>query len=273
MGILNAVFSKREKKRTLVGNCAVDSACICHMGYVRGNNEDNFYYCGQYESLEHYSMKEPYADKADTAERRVYGVFDGMGGEQAGEIASYAAVEAVSEYPINDLTKQGLKDFIRFLNEKVCKTAEEGKFRQIGTTATVLIFKDAKVHLVNVGDSPAFLFREGGMHLISEKHTDEALLRQYQIQGRKPQLIQFLGIPEQEFLLEPYIGEVNVRDGDLFLLCSDGLTDLLSEYEIGGILAKKQPVRQMVKQLCSEALSKGGIDNITIIVCKVTVFE
>lgn len=273
MGIFNAVFGMRKKNQMSFENYAVDSACICHMGYVRGNNEDNFYYCGQYESLEHYSMEEPYADKADTAKQRMYGVFDGMGGEQAGEIASYAAVKAVSENPINDLTKQGLRDFIRALNEKICKTAEEGKFRQIGTTATVLIFKDGKAHLVNVGDSPAFLFREGVMHLISEKHTDEALLRQYQIQGRKPQLTQFLGIPEQEFLLEPYIGEVNVREGDLFLLCSDGLTDLLSEYEIGRILAKKQPVRQMVKQLCSEALSRGGMDNITIIVCKVTGLE
>lgn len=270
MTVWEAVFGRKKKQGGGHRSFAVDSACICHMGFVRGNNEDNFYYCGRYEKAEHFSMEKPYAARAGTENRQVFAVFDGMGGEQAGEAASYAAASAVLEKMPKRLSGPSLSELIWALNRRVCEAAEEKRVGQIGTTATILAFQDDEAYLANVGDSPAFLLRDGTMRMISEQHTDEALLRRYQVSDRKPRLTQFLGVSEQELLLEPFVTRMKVKEGDLFLLCSDGLTDLLSKDEVCGILEKSSSMSGAASHLCSEALQKGGTDNITAIVCKVS---
>jgi protein phosphatase len=113
-----------------------------------------------------------------------------------------------------------------------------------------------------------YLLRDSKMERISHPHTNAKLLASQNIQ-RKPGLTQFLGINPQEMLLEPYIQKISLRQGDIFLICSDGLTDMVSEQQIAKILQTEESVKEQCLHLRDEALENGGKDNITIIVCRV----
>ena len=113
-----------------------------------------------------------------------------------------------------------------------------------------------------------YLQRDGELDRISVPHTDEELLRQQGIQ-RKPGLTQFLGIDTEEMRLEPYVQQMELRDEDQFLLCSDGLTDMVPEVEIHEVLSGKKSVREKVQILMERTLQYGGRDNVTIILCKI----
>ncbi len=99
-------------------------------------------------------------------------------------------------------------------------------------------------------------------------HTDENLLRQQGIQ-RKPGLTQFLGIDSNEMRLEPYVHRMEIQEGDQFLICSDGLTDMVTETEIQEVLSQSDTVQEKVQKLLGKALSYGGKDNVTIILCEI----
>lgn len=247
----------------------MEAACISHMGCIRENNEDNFYFQNSFLDMEHGTMKEAIRDSFSTERIKSVAVFDGMGGENAGETASYVAAQTFSEVcRIQNISKSGFKKIIDTLNIKVCKKAEEEKLGQIGTTITALFFDRDYVYIINLGDSPAFILRNNKLKLISEKHTNEEFLKLSNMKNKRPALTQFLGIPKKEMLLEPYIAGMELQIGDLFLICSDGLTDMVPEEEIQRILAENSHTEDMVMKLLEEALSCGGRDNITIICCK-----
>ncbi|MCI8489807.1 MAG: serine/threonine-protein phosphatase [Lachnospiraceae bacterium] len=248
----------------------IEAACISHMGRIRGNNEDNFYFNGQSLMAEHESMPEPVTGVFSSSEKIAVAVFDGMGGENAGETASYAAAEAFRKIcRQTKISKTGLLQMMRTLNVQVCKKAEEEKLGQIGTTATILYFYADYAYIANVGDSPAYILRNGRLKQISEKHTNEELLRLSGLKNRTPALTQFLGIAEEELYLEPYLAGVELEAGDICLLCSDGLTDMVTKENIQAILSNHMSSRHMVTTLLETALQHGGRDNITIICCRV----
>lgn len=248
----------------------VEAACISHMGYIRENNEDNFYFKGRFLNREHGTMKEPLTDIFSTGNIHSAAVFDGMGGENAGETASYVAAQTFSDAcHIQNISKSGFKKIIDALNTEICSEAEKENLGQIGTTATVLFFDGNFVYITNIGDSPAFILRSNRLKLISEKHTNEEFLKLSNMKNKRPALTQFLGIPKYEMLIEPYIAGMEMQTGDVFLICSDGLTDMVSEEEIQRILSEHMNADDMVMRLLEEALLKGGRDNVTIICCKV----
>lgn len=248
----------------------IEMSCISHRGYVRENNEDNLYFSGHILDLEHGSMTEPLVSCISTAGTEPVAVFDGMGGENAGEVASFTAAEKFSNIcRIPIIEKSYVLHMMEELNKAVCAKAERGKLGQIGCTATILFFHLQYAYLINVGDSPAFIFRNGKLKQISQKHTDETFLRQANVRMRKPVLTQFLGIPREEMLLEPYLVGIEIQQGDIFLVCSDGLTDMVPEMKICNILSRNTDVCQMTKDLLEKALVAGGEDNTTIICCKV----
>jgi len=118
-----------------------------------------------------------------------------------------------------------------------------------------------------VGDSPAYFFREGRLSLISVPHTNYRLLELQGAKGMKPSLTQFLGLDEEDVLIEPHIQRGVLQKGDRILLCSDGLTDMIKDEEIESIMKRRADAGQCVRILLEEALHKGGRDNITIILC------
>lgn len=251
------------------------SACVTHIGNVRSRNEDNLYFNSAFLPLEHNGVNEVREWCCSTGRLRAVAVFDGMGGECAGDLASfisasrfheeYSKFEGKGQMPTGDQ----VTSLLLRVSDAVCSAAKENHYKLIGATATILFVKDDRGMVANLGDSPMYRFRDGELEVLSHPHTDAELLRQQGVK-RKPALTQFLGIDRREFIIEPYIKEIMVKEGDQYLLCSDGLTDLLSDGEIMKILGGAQNVRDKVNILLEQTLERGAGDNTTIILCEMS---
>ncbi len=192
----------------------------------------------------------------------VAGVFDGMGGEECGETAAWiAARRAVGISAERDPLKE-LEDFCRDANDQICVWAEKHGIRSMGTTAAVLVFGRREIGLCNIGDSKIFRFSQNRLEQISVDHYAVG------IYGRKPPLSQNLGIPEKELLIDPYLAVGSYSGGDIYLLCSDGLTDMVEREEIASTLSDT-PFEEAAERLLNRALENGGKDNITILLCRI----
>ena len=131
----------------------------------------------------------------------------------------------------------------------------------MGTTAAILRFTDTQAGMCNVGDSKIYLFSDGNLIQLSYDHVGIS------VGGRKPPLTQNLGIPETDMIIEPYVALGDYASGNLFLLCSDGLTDMVTTERIAEVLKNKP--KKAAKILLQEALDNGGRDNVSFILIKV----
>ncbi len=252
----------------------IQAACGCHIGRRRTNNEDNFYFDDRLLPKENHGLKTAVAIEQVLEREQYFGVFDGMGGESYGEEASFLAA-AVAKNQKKELAdfiyppKQYLTDLIQEMNKEVCKKSEQLGSGRMGSTAVVLYLNPYYAYVCNVGDSRAFRLRQNEFIQISEDHTDARFLAEQGIKKRKPSLTQHLGIWPDEMELEPYVAKGELQDGDQFLLCSDGLTDMVSNAEICAIMKEYADVRLCVDALINTALEHGGRDNVTVILVRV----
>ena len=257
-----------------IKNCS----CGCVKGKVRDNNEDNFYFAGQYlepdsEGLEA-SISESIDLMKDDKRGHLFAVFDGMGGGQHGEIASYEAAKCLSEY-IQRYEKSGvtldvfmLETLCKKLNERVYAAGVQKGASVMGTTIAAMYFRDDKQWSCNVGDSRCYRLRGGVLEKLSEDHVEGMYSIGRTKKNKKPGLIQYLGMDPEEILLEPTIHCSDLQKGDTYLLCSDGLTDMVTEADIASLLNKAADAEEATAGLVELALENGGKDNITAIVCK-----
>ena len=132
----------------------------------------------------------------------------------------------------------------------------------MGTTAAVVLFEGRNVHICNIGDSKVFRYRDGQLLQLSKDHLCFAPF------GVKPALSQSLGIPPEKLRLEPFYMRTDCAEADMYLICSDGLTDMLTNEEIQAVLSSNSAT-PTVTRLLELALRNGGKDNITIILCKI----
>lgn len=249
---------------------SIEAACCCHTGKVRKNNEDNFYFDGKCLEVENNGLRNPAYIDASVKRGLCYAVFDGMGGENFGEIASFAAARQMqqTERTLGDYLIPEKKYLIRLslqLNEAVLQAKREQCTDRMGTTMVALYFSGRYVYVCNIGDSRAYRLRDGEFLQISEDHVESRPGREH----KKAPLTQHLGINPEDMLIEPYIAKGELRKGDMYLLCSDGLTDMLSNLEISCLMHDSISIDECASQLIQAALEKGGRDNITVIVCKI----
>jgi serine/threonine protein phosphatase PrpC len=238
-------------------------------GNVRRHNEDNYCFFGAVLPAEHQSDEAPREKVLDEDAVAMTAIFDGMGGEHLGEVASWSAAEKLSSFPVPERwTKQEIRNRIFSMNEAVCLEGQKAKVNSTGSTLIFLGVQPGCAFIANLGDSPAFLFHDDKLNCITKAHTDEELLHSQGIYNRKPGLVQFLGVPPEEFQIDPYIQRLTIRNGDLVLLCSDGLTDMLPRGQIQQILTqeKSQKLTALVSRLISGALVAGGRDNTTVLI-------
>ena len=240
----------------------IQYACISHIGNCRSVNQDNFICNGQFMELEHVGTEVPMTGQVSSNPPSVFGIFDGMGGEYCGEVAAYIASECASKISIGKDAASDLHRFCMDANEKICQYAEEHDVPSMGTTAAMLAFTGSEILLCNIGDSKIFHLSGAKMVQISKDHTEIAAY------GKKAPLYQNLGIPPSELVIEPYISRGTYHDGDLYLICSDGLTDMVTTEEIQATI-EKLPFEECAEELLKKALENGGKDNTSIILCKV----
>lgn len=192
----------------------------------------------------------------------VFGIFDGMGGEECGEIASYIASKTASTLEIGKEVTVSLSQFCHKANANICDYATLHEVSAMGTTAAMLVFAEKEVVLCNVGDSKIFRLCDGTLEQISKDHVAVSAF------GVKPPLSQNLGIPPNELVIELYLAQGAYKDGDVYLICSDGLTDMVSVAKITEVLISKS-IEEAITLLLDKALANGSKDNTTIILCKI----
>jgi len=248
----------------------IDYAYFCHMGHLRRNNEDNYWCCGDMLPEKHDGASVIQTGHTSSGDSAVLALFDGMGGESCGETASWLGARACGEEAAVsvDLIRQDPKRFwpeacVR-MNHAVCAYAAMHKIRSMGSTMAGMAFGEDQITACNLGDSRIYLLEEKGLRQLSLDHNAGHAF------FGKPPLTQYLGLPEQEMLLEPHLEALPVKEGMTFLLCSDGLTDMLSDSAICLTLRKNSlsPSR-CASLLLDQALAAGGKDNVTGIICRI----
>lgn len=232
------------------------------VGRVRKGNEDSFY--------------------ADANEYRgLFIVADGMGGHAAGEIASQMSVQVIS----SDL--EGLRDLdsadaletvslsLRHANRSVYErsTTERDK-AGMGSTASVLALAEERFVIGHLGDSRIYRLRDGELRQLTRDHSvvqeqlDAGLLTPDEARNHKQGnvITRCVGMGWD---VEPDVLEGEVRQGDVFLLASDGLTGMVEDWRLHQLLSSRAAPARMVDALIAEANARGGVDNITAVIVRV----
>lgn len=247
------------------------------IGLRRHNNEDSYLIVDQYRT--HYDLQK-------------FGLFfviaDGMGGHAAGEIASkMACEEAVSAY-YNDVVilensgderdlklRRMEKAFWSAHNKIVDFAKEHDELRGMGTTLSALALSDDKALIAHVGDSRIYRFRNHSCERMTVDHTENQLLIDTgKIQPEQESNHCYRHIITQALggggdLASVFTRVESVRRGDLFLLCTDGLHDLVTDNEIENILIEHSSPQATSDELVNAAIRKGGDDNVTVIVIQI----
>ena len=202
----------------------------------------------------------------------LFAVADGMGGAKAGEVASAVAVEAVeSARDSGEPAEAQLAGIVRDANRRIYDLAVSDESRRgMGTTLTLAKVHGDDVSLAHVGDSRAYRMRDGELSQLTRDHSLVAELeRSGQITAEAaehhPQrsiITRALG-PEPDIEVDTYT--LTGREGDVFLICSDGLTSMISDDEVGSILSSAGTLDEAADALVRAANQSGGKDNITVI--------
>ena len=247
----------------------IEYAYTCHIGKIRNNNEDNFWCCGDSLEAQNQGMSHIRSGYMKQSEYPLLAVFDGMGGESCGEMAAFLAAEACGQHfktakdGIRNDPEEFLNEICESMNQAICDYGRTNKINSMGTTAALLAFAEDAVYSCNLGDSRIYKSDREKFYQISQDHVLGRSLF-----GKAP-LTQYLGMEEENLQLEPSISRQEIKIGDRFLLCSDGITDMLSDGEIADILSRDIPVAKTVEILVDRALKKGGRDNITVVLCEI----
>ena len=251
-------------------------------GPVRERNEDCLFLDGAFPAPYNRSGYQYAAESSANAQ--LYAVFDGMGGESAGDFASMEAVKLLQiQYPrILQAAYRGLPQGIEAVNRYVADAnlqiynlSSEGAGRKgMGTTFAGLLVAGGQAAAMNAGDSRVYLFRGGELRQLTRDHCEsERLVRlglitseQALTHKSRNMLNRYFGVPPEEGAMEAEVSRVGpVYPGDVFLLCSDGLTNLVNDDFIRSVLAGGQSRREAVQSLTDKAIENGGNDNVTAV--------
>jgi PPM family protein phosphatase len=217
-------------------------------------------------------------DNEDNAFARapVFVVADGMGGAQAGEVASKIATETFEQgLPDSGSPEERLAERVREANHQIHELSRSDRERAgMGTTLTAAYVDDTSVAIAHVGDSRAYLFRDGTLERLTQDHSlVEELVRQGKLTPE-----QAAGHPQRSIITRALGPEANVevdtwtypvRAGDILLLCSDGLTTMISEDRVAEILGAAGSLDGTADALIDAANEAGGRDNITVVLFRI----
>jgi PPM family protein phosphatase len=230
------------------------AATISDVGLGRTNNEDAAY-----------------------ASRRLLVIADGMGGAPAGEVASEVALRAITaidDLPDSRDTMSLLRKAVERANEQILEAVLADRARKgMGTTVTALLLQRGRLALVHVGDSRCYLLRDGSLHQLTRDDTmvqalvDEGVLTAEEARRH----------PQRSLVTEVLQGgpvtltcsRLTPREGDRFLLCSDGLSDVVTHDSIAAAMLSYPKPAQCAETLVKLAVQAGAPDNVTVIVADV----
>lgn len=211
----------------------------------------------------------------------VFVVCDGMGGHVGGKQASSIAVKSIIEHLKKekyDQPMQALNDALQFANMQILGYAKDHpELRGMGTTACIVLLQDTEACIAHVGDSRIYLYmgKEQQLHRVTKDHSYvQTLVDAGQITDEeaehhpnKNRILKALGIKPE---LVPTCNVLHPKNGDCFLICSDGLNGMITDSTIEGVLKQNIPLADKGERLIQLALEAGGHDNITVELIQIT---
>lgn len=224
-------------------------AAKTNVGCVRGHNEDSF-----------------------IAQSPLFVVADGMGGHEAGEVASEIAIETISKQAPKIPDSEQLVNAVKDANRKILEAASNGIGKPgMGTTLTAAMIYDDQLTIAQVGDSRAYLLHDGKLQRLTRDHSLVADLveqgriteEEARIHPQRSVITRALG---SEPHVEPDIYVLRLSEGDRLLLCSDGLSSMIYDSKIESVLKLYKDASECCDALINEALKAGGLDNVTVVV-------
>lgn len=226
------------------------------IGRVRKENEDNYLV---------------------SLERDLFVVADGMGGHAGGEVASSIVKRVLNEEItspdlVADCGKMLLEALLK-ANDLILRLGQDEAYFGMGTTVTAALFAQERLYIAHIGDSRAYLFRDNSLQLLTRDHSlvNELLQKGELTQEeainhpRRNILTRALGTDE---VPQIDLYDLLVQPGDILLLCTDGLYNLVYENELVEILATEENLSTKVERMVNHALERGGNDNITAVLVK-----
>lgn len=232
-------------------------------GLIREKNEDTIYF-----SLESIGRLE-----------NLFVVADGMGGHKSGEIASQKAIDFFEEYiKLNEINQEDIEEIIisgiSFSNNKILALSTmSDEYKGMGTTISLCSVENNRLHVGHVGDSRIYIIRET-MEQITLDHTyvnemvklGEITEDEAKVHPKRSYITRALGI--DDMVMVDYFVRY-VKEEDIILLCSDGLTNMVNEDKIFEIIKKDSSLESKVNELINEALINGGRDNISAVLIRI----
>ena len=257
------------------------AAVISHIGCVRSNNEDNFYFNGDLMGENEVNAGAMFR-AVSTREFHLLCVCDGMGGLEGGERASGLAIKRLEQLDkpssIQDISTQ-VDQYARDISEEIQQDAKKNGDSKEGTTLALVYLTGGTMHVANVGDSRVYVLRNGILNQVS---MDQTQLYQKMLAGQMTReqmrkhpdsnrIDHYLGMPKDR-ISKDFVFHKNCSlcSSDRLFLCSDGVSDLLSHERMEQILANNAAPMDAARQLIDAALELGGKDNATVIVADVT---
>ena len=261
-----------------------DSSAICfsHIGW-RLNHEDNFFINGIYLTpdfqkqmldKEYRTVKEPALSNV-----RLFAISDGMGGHNAGEVASLICAEKLSlaqrelqHYTSLDEAVTYLQTVIAEINNAVCEQSKKNSdLKGMGSTLVVFIQCGMNCAVLNIGDSRAYHYNNGSLVQITKDHTegqrmlDLGLLTRKELSGfpARKNLNRYIGYRQNGYVLQADEYYPTLGDG-VILLCSDGISDFVSDIRIAEILSSENDLEAAGKKIVDEAIASCNADNATL---------
>ncbi len=270
-----------EEIQEVIGGDHITLAYKTDTGKKRKHNEDNFLLLN-FNSCSY--LEAEYQMIASTRENGVLlMVTDGMGGAAAGDVASRMVRDTLSEWFSEHWCRKEvdieefptiLQGSIREANKKVHTLAKKNsKYSGMGATITAAALLDNHLYVAQVGDSRCYIKRDGDFLQVTR---DQSLVNKLVESGNitkeearhhiaKNVILQAVGVADK---IEVGFYEMRLRSGDILLLCSDGLTDMVSDIDISRLIANGDNLQGSVDDLVDEANNNGGKDNITVILAK-----
>jgi serine/threonine protein phosphatase PrpC len=211
-------------------------------------------------------------EDAYVCEPPLFAIADGMGGAQAGEVASRLAAASLRESGADGGGEQRIVDLIQEANRRVYdRSTTDPKTSGMGTTITVALIEDEQVAFGHVGDSRAYLIRDGRMEQVTEDHSlVNELLKSGKLSREEAETHPQRSVITRALGTDPDVDvdtfTIATQVGDVFLLCSDGLTDMVDELTILELVERNRAdIDAALKQLVKAANRGGGEDNITVV--------
>lgn len=260
-GRLQMLYAVHGKTMKVSEETDIVAHCLTHVGKVRKDNQDAVRICDS-------------ADEFTSMAGHLYGIADGMGGYSHGGVASLLALDTFFQtfYASNGISPlQKLRVGIQNANLGVCQAAQRMGAGRMGTTLTAINVIGRNLFVGHVGDSRAYLIRQGKSECLTNDHTRVGeLVRMHVLPADKVRthsqrsvLSKCLGV---ELFIQPDVFKISVQDDDMIILCTDGIWSVIEDEEFGEIRNEEDSPEQIGKRLIETALNRESDDNLSVAV-------